>query len=88
MSSPDRMPLLLWHKAERLLAADARAAWEQANPAAKRRRPRYRHQPYQISARAELLVAAMGMGDPERVLQAIYAWWEYAPEAFGPDGRG
>jgi hypothetical protein len=59
----------MYAKAERLMAADAFAAWEKVNP--KVTRPsgtgRRRFKPYSVPARSEALAKALGTNDAELV---------------------
>jgi hypothetical protein len=65
MMIPDAMHA----KAEGLMAADAFAAWERANPKATRPtgHGRRRFKPYSVPARSEALAKALGTNDAELV---------------------
>jgi hypothetical protein len=60
---------LMYAKAQRLMRADARAAWERANPKATRPtgHGRQRFKPYRVPARSEALAKALGTNDAELV---------------------
>jgi hypothetical protein len=59
----------MYNKAEQLIADDAFAAWEKANPKATRPTGHGRKQfnAYRIPARADALAKALGTGDAEQV---------------------
>jgi hypothetical protein len=59
----------MYHKAERLIAADCLAAWEKSNPKATRQsgHGKKRFKPYANPARVDALVKAMDKGNAEQV---------------------
>jgi hypothetical protein len=63
----------MWNKAQRLIAADAEASHRAMGccyPGARLKR----HRPYGISARASMMVDALGSGDALRVSALILRW--------------
>ena len=64
-------------KAHKLIAADALAAYRQANPQGAKR-----HKPYSIPDRSRDLVAALGKGDASAV--AAIMLYRFSPGDFEP----
>lgn len=73
----------MWDKAARLVAADAQAAYKQANTT-KDGRKRKRHVPYSLPDRAMDLVKALGKDDAETVA-AIMLYRYHDPDTFDAD---
>lgn len=64
----------MWTKANNLIAADSRVAYERANPKGRFGLRPKKNRPYRISERAASMVTALGKGDNEKVSLLILNW--------------